>query len=155
MNRSNERGFALVTVLILLAMLTAVLFGYVALTQVELSTTKSSMGSVRGFYAAEAGLNVRGELIRQEFLGYNLPSGSSPDDPSGQLPCDGNLDPGSGDYQCVMFSFEDREVRTYVEEGANNPASIVIPRGEAYQNLHAAEYEYNVFSAALSGGRSK
>jgi hypothetical protein len=145
----NERGFSLITVVILIAMLTAVLFGYVALTQVELSTTKSSMGSVQGFYAAEAGLNVRAELIRQEFLGYNLPTGSSPEDPTGQLPCESGLDYGSGDFQCLFHGLDERVVRTYVEEAPTNPASIVIPRGEAYQNLHAAEYAYDVFSAAI------
>ena len=56
---NGERGFALVTVMLLAVLLMALLAGYFALTNIELSTTRSSMRSLQGFYAAEA-------LLKQE-----------------------------------------------------------------------------------------
>lgn len=145
--RGDERGFALVTVLMLLALLMTLLAGYYTLTRIEMSTTRSSMNSFRGFYAAEAGLNVRADLVRQTFVGYNRPTGTSPTDGGGTVPCaTGNL--GSGDFACSDYDFENRVTTTYIEEPAGNPQNIVIPRGEPFQNLNAQEYQYVVYSTA-------
>jgi hypothetical protein len=107
-----------------------------------------------GFYAAEAGLNVRGELIRDEFLGYNRPSGTSPDATD---PCvGGNL--GSGEMACQTFEFNDRTVSTYVlEDPANNDPddserAITVPPGELFAGLSAIQYRYSVFSEATPPG---
>jgi hypothetical protein len=107
------------------------------------------MDSFSGFYAAEAGLNVRADAVRQLFQGSGLPSGSSPDDSAGAVPCVNGND-GSGDYACTDYAFRDRQVITYVEEAINNGTPIVVPRGEDYQNLHGVEYHYVVYSRAIS-----
>lgn len=60
----------------------------------------------------------------------------------------GNL--GASDYACETFSFSQRDVRTYVEEDAANPVSILVPPGETFQNLNAQEYRYNVASIAVN-----
>lgn len=146
--RDSERGFALATVLMMLVMLMALLSAYFLVTRIEQSTTRSTMDHTRGFYAAEAGLNLRAEEIRQTFVDYNLPAGASPAEIPGQLTCLAG-DMGAGDYQCQSDALEDRSVLTYVSEPAGNPRTIVVPRGELYQNLIASEYGYRINSAAV------
>ena len=41
-----------------------------------------------GFYAAEAGLNLRAGLVTQTFQGFSQPAGTSPDLESSTAPCD-------------------------------------------------------------------
>ncbi len=142
----SERGAALATVLILIAMLSALLMAFFLLTKMELSMTKSSMDGNRGYYAAEAGANLRAEAVRQTFLGFSLPSGTSPPDSPGQLPCQGAQ--GTGDLACSTFAFKGRDVLTYVKETAGNPTAITIPPGEPYAYLNASEYRYVVHSVA-------
>ena len=149
MNPRDERGYALITALMLLALLMALLIGYFSLTAVDRATTRSTMDSMRGFYAAEAGLNIRSEGIRSIFNNYNMPSGSAPIEGGVKPPCaTGNL--GSGDYACVDQSIGNRTVSTYMSHLAGSPRDIVIPRGEPYQNLNAQEYRYQVNSTTFS-----
>ena len=150
MNRHDRQaGVALVTALMLLALIMTLMIGYYLLTHLELFNTKASMDSFRGFYAAEGGLNVRADLVRTAFEGYNRPSGTSPAQGQGSPPCAaGNT--GSGDFACTGYTLQRRTVTTFVEEAPDNPVAIVIPRGERYQNLHAQEYRYGVYSNAAS-----
>jgi len=148
----SQRGFALITVMMLLALLMTMIVGYFTLTRIELSTTRSSMNSFRGLYSAEAGLNIRAADVREIFVGYNRPGGEGPDLAGATDACDpGNL--GSGDYACRFHVFEDRNVQSFLAESPENPLSIVIPRGEQYQNLNAQEYGYTAYSesTALDG----
>ena len=145
----NERGVALISVMMLLALLMSLLVGFYALTRIESSTTKSSMNSFRGFYAAEAGLNLRAGLVRIAFQGFWQPTGTSPDPDAAKAPCEpGNL--GTGDLACVSYDLQNRTIDTYLEESEFSPSAIVIPRGEIFQNLSASEFEYAVFSRATS-----
>ena len=148
----SEQGIALVAGMMLTAMLVAVLTAYFTMTQVELRTTKASINQSQGFYAAEAGLNVRAELIRQTFLGYNRPQGTPPAASPGTLPCSG-VDTGSDDFACVSYDLRERDVQTHVEESAGNPTAILIPPGEPYQNLNAQEYGYEIRSIAVNAAR--
>lgn len=116
----------------------------------ETSTTGSSLNGVRGFYAAEAGLNLRADQVRRIFVGYNRPAGTGPDPASSDAPCEGS-NGGSGDLACAEYAFQGRRIRTYLEEMSGNPISVVIPRGELFQNLHAQEYRYETFASAFSG----
>lgn len=140
-----RKGFALVSTLIMLVVLMALLTAYFVLTRVELGTTQASVRQTTGFYAAEAGLNLRAEEIRAKFLGYNRPQGTSP---SPTNPCQGS-NWGSGDFACKTYTFSGRTVRTYVVEDPNNPRNVTIPPGELYENLDAQEYRYTLFSEAL------
>ena len=145
----NQQGFALIAVLMLVSLVAALLSAHYLLTRADLSTTDSAMDRTRGFYAAEAGLNLRAQQIREEFEGYNRPAGSPPPDLPGQLPCVPGAT-GSGDFACRAYSFSDRDVRTYVTEDPANPVAILIPPGEAFQNLNAQEYRYGVSSLAVN-----
>ena len=138
-------GFALTTAILMVAVLMAMAAAYFMLTQIELSTTRSTTNQASGFYAAEAGLNLRAEDIRATFVGYNRPTGTSP---TTQNPCTGS-NRGSGDFACKTYTINGRAVRTYVLEHPGNPTHIRIPPGELYQNLSAQEYRYSVFSVAV------
>ena len=85
-----------------------------------------SRASTLGFYSAEAGLNLRADTIRNVFVGYNRPTGTSP---SATNPCTaGNM--GSGDFACSTYNFNSRDVKTYVNENPSNPQIITVPPGE-------------------------
>lgn len=142
---SRRQGFALVSSLILLAVLMALLTAYFTLSQIEISATRSTANQTAGFYAAEAGLNLRAEEVRVKFQGYNRPSGTSP---SATNPCVGS-NQGSGDFACKSYTLSGREVISYVVETPGNPQIVRIPPGEDYQNLNAQEYRYSVFSQAV------
>ena len=70
----KAQGFALVTVLIMGVVLAALLAAYFSTTITEVNTTRAAANSASGFYAAEAGLNLRAEEIRQKFQGYSRPT---------------------------------------------------------------------------------
>jgi hypothetical protein len=140
-----RKGFALVTVLIMLAVLMSLLTAYFTLTRIELGATQASVRQTTGFYAAEAGLNLRAEEVRARFLGYGRPSGTSP---SGNNPCRGS-NQGSGDFACKTYTISGRTVRTYMVEPPGNPQTVRIPPGELFGNLEAQEYRYSLFSEAI------
>lgn len=150
---SRERGAALITALLVTVLITALLAAYFILTRTEMATTRHSMNGTRGFYAAEAGLNLRASAIRSSFVGYERPTGTPPTLSSGQVPCVSGAQ-GSGDFACQQRSFSDRNVHTFVIEDAANPSNINIPPGEPFQNLSALEYQYSLNSVAVgSEGR--
>lgn len=140
----KESGFALVTVLMLLALLLSLLGVYYVTTSSELASVRSTKNATTGFFSAEGGLNTRAEIIRQVFVGFNRPAGTSP---GATNPCAGG-NSGSGDYQCESYNLNDRNVISYVNEDSGNPVILTIPPGERYQNLNAQEYSYTAVSKA-------
>jgi hypothetical protein len=142
--RSSTRGFVLVTTLLLVVIFLVFIAAYSELSRVELVTTRSSRSSTEGFYAAEAGLNLRADVIRDIFNGYNQPSGTSP---SSTDACEGT-DMGTGDFACQTYTIGNRSAVTYIVEEPGNPISIKIPSGERYGGLSAQEYRYTTASAA-------
>lgn len=141
---TSQNGIALVSVMVMAAALLALFAAYATLTRFEQKNTRFSKQSVSGFYAAEAGLNVRAEAIRAKFIGYNVPQGSSP---SSATPCSG-ADTGSGDFACADYEFNGRDVTTFVTEEPGNPYLRTIPAGEKYESLYANEYRYTTRSEA-------
>jgi hypothetical protein len=122
----------------------ALIAAYNTLVSIELASTKYSKDSTTGFYAAEAGLNIRAEEVRQVFVGYNRPDGTSPNETDA---CEAGND-GSDDFACQTGEYNNRDVITYITEDPSNPISLTIPPGERYQNLNAQEYRYTVKSVA-------
>ena len=143
---ASQRGYALLTVLLMLALLSAIALSFFTLTRSEMQAVQSNRNSVRGYYAAEGGLNVRAEQLRNIFVNYALPSGSAPTVASACTP--GNL--GSGDYMCAFHSLDNRSVSTYVIDDPTSPRQIVVPLGEPFQGLNAAVYDYDLRSVASS-----
>ena len=171
-NRKNQ-GFAIITALLLIVVLGAMAVTFFSLTKTELNTTTAVADSTKGFYAAEAGLNVRGAQIRSTFNGFQRPEGSPP---TSENPClDG--DNGSGNFACDdSLIIQGRTVRTYAEErtcldtgtggnvandgicdtdtatvgGARLPTVITIEQNDRFAGLNAQEYKYSTFSDAYN-----
>lgn len=157
-NRAPDRnGFAVVTALLLSIVLMALLATMFALTNLEVRSSSVNADITSGFYAAEAGLNVRGELIRAEFQGYRRPAGASPAAGPSDEPCVG-ANVGSGDFACQTLDVNARTVTTYVveDERNNDPddieRTITVPPGELFAGLSAIQYRYSVFSEAVPPG---
>ncbi len=140
--RSNS-GFALLTVLFLIAVMASLFAAYTVLTRTELALVKTTRDSASGFNAAEAGLNLRAEEIRSVFLDFAFPEGTSP---TSVADCDAGST-GSGDYVCRDYNFgNSHSATTYIEEDPSNPEYTIIPPGEAFAGLNAQEYRYTVTS---------
>ena len=141
-----ESGFALITVLLLLSLMTALLGAYLTITKIELATSRSSQDTSSGFYAAEGGLNIRASDIRTTFVGYNVPTGTSPSDTN---PCVGS-NQGAGQFACTSTTIGGKTVSTYVKDhqAGTNPQMVKIPQGELFQNLWAQEFRYTANATA-------
>ena len=154
---SSRGGFAVVTVLLLTVVLGALLAAMFSLTTTEIASSRVNADITSGFYAAEAGLNVRGELIRREFQGYNRPTGTSPD--ATDACAAGNT--GSGNMACQTLEVNQRTVTTYVLEDPRNDdpddseRMITVPPGEQFAGLSAIQYRYSVFSEAAPPGEDR
>lgn len=152
---NKDKGYLFILVLGLGLALHSLLVAYAVVNKVERITTRSASDINSGFYGAEAGLNRRAEEIRQTFVDFNRPSGSSPSSVAACLDSDSTND-GTGDYQCKQYEFvpasENKEghiAATYaVERNGGQPKTGVIPRGEPYQNLNMLEYTYSIYSIA-------
>ncbi|WP_157452055.1 pilus assembly PilX N-terminal domain-containing protein [Deinococcus aquatilis] len=149
----RTQGLALVTALIFMVVMLAVLTAYLTMTTTELKTNNISQNGVEGFYAAEGGLNMRAEQVRNIFKGYLRPVGTAPSTAGGALPCVGT-NVGSGDMRCIAYTLNGRTVNTYMVDVTNyisgNPESGTVGPGDIYAGLNYAQYAYTVKSEALS-----
>ncbi|RME58897.1 MAG: hypothetical protein D6780_05970, partial [Candidatus Dadabacteria bacterium] len=144
MKKSSQKGLALLSVLFFLAAIVLIMMTYTLISRYEALNLKSSKHSLSGFNAAEAGLNLRAQLIKDQFVNYNRPTGTSPSSPDD---CSNPDTQGSGDFACQTYQFEGgQKAITYVVEDESNPTQIVIPTGEAYAGLLASEYRFTVTS---------
>lgn len=153
MKKKKEAGFALLTVYLLLGALLALLGVYFTMTKIELATTKHSKDSATGFYSAEAGLNIRANMVRNIFLGYQRPAGDEVDTTQ-EVCIAGNM--GTDDFECQTYQINGRTVLTYVTEDDDNPYNQPVPAGDRYEGLDMQEYRYRVISEARnSDGRTE
>ncbi|HMO17861.1 MAG TPA: hypothetical protein PKA63_06800 [Oligoflexia bacterium] len=143
----NQNGLALFSVITAIAVILVLISTYHTITRIELSSNYASIASKLGFFSAEAGLNLRASEIREKFLGYNRPSGTSPDS-TGACKSGNN---GSGDFSCKSFTLPDSKHSSisYIEEEPGNPLMLSIPPGELYQGLNAQEYRYSAISQGI------
>lgn len=128
MNRRNDRGLALIGVILVLAMLMGLA---AALSKVVNSDTqlRGAFGrGVTGMYAAESGLNTGMGEFKNIFLSFNVPTAS--------------------DYVDRSFSLGKRTVTYGLSERAGNPQLITIPAGELFGGLNSQQYIYTVSSKA-------
>jgi Tfp pilus assembly protein PilX len=141
-------GYTLVITLAVLLILSVLLLTYAITSKVDNASSNASAKGTTGFYAAEAGLNLRAKEVYDRFVDYNRPSGTSP---ANWKAC---LDPtafkGTGDFQCqTNTDISTQPVTTYIEDETGSvPKTVVIPAGENNEGLTAQEYRYNVISIA-------
>ncbi|NJM68127.1 MAG: hypothetical protein HC851_21895 [Acaryochloris sp. RU_4_1] len=155
-HRHQESGYSLVVSIAMLLILSTLLITAAIVSKVDTSSTSASAKSSTGFFAAEAGLNVRAKQIRERFEGYNRPTGTTPadSDSDGERwdSCASGSSLGSGDFVCTNNSFQGQNVVTYVEDKTvlvgGQPQSITIPTNEKFGGLSAQEYRYDLVSVA-------
>jgi hypothetical protein len=161
----SEGGYIIVVVAGLIVAISALLLTGELFSRADSNSTKSSGNSAAGFYAAEAGLNLRAKEIRAKFEGYSVPTGVSPiTNNSSNRPCStGNV--GTLDFACdSSLTVQDYlypndttkriPVSTYVIDqnnivgGVTTPISVTIGPSEPFAGLNAQEYRYDVVSTA-------
>lgn len=145
-NRVHE-GFVMVSMLMLMTFIMGLGGIYYITTSNDIASMRYSKAASSSFYTAEAGLNIRAQEIRDIFVGYNQPTGTTIN--TALTPCSGsNL--GTGDFRCKNYLFNSRTTQTYVLNDAGNPYTITVPPGELYQNLQAQEYRYRAKAIAVN-----
>ena len=150
LHRQKEKGYTLIVVVTGVLLLGSLLTVQALINKVDTSNQQASKNQTEGFFAAEAGLNLRAKEIRNVFEGYNRPQGTSPD--SWQACLDDNTsNDGDGDFACdTDHSFQEQNVSTYLVESPDNPTSITISPGELYAGLNAQEYRYDLNSVSTT-----
>jgi Tfp pilus assembly protein PilX len=157
LSSQSERGYILVIVLSIVLGMTALIALYAKSSQVEKLNTKASTDINTGFYAAEAGLNLRAEEIRKEFINYGQPKGEPPSSAKACLDKDPSND-GDEDLKCINYTnFTSATTNdnayfatTYVVEKNNGqPVAGTVAKGDQFQGLNMLEYGHSLYSLAF------
>ncbi|MCY7367585.1 MAG: hypothetical protein LH474_05465 [Chamaesiphon sp.] len=128
---SNEGGYAMMLVSIVTVMMFSLLAAYLTITNLSRSATNAYTESNSTFYAAESGLNQRSNAVRQKFVGYATPSGTSPGTLAGEIAGPENMaacvdtdltNDGSGDFACQKLVLNYRQ-STGTTVSSNSPGS--------------------------------
>ena len=78
-SQSNDSGYILVVTSVLLVTLSSLLVTAAVMSKVNNDSTKASVKSNKGFYASEAGVNLRAKKIKDKFRNFSAPDGTPPD----------------------------------------------------------------------------
>jgi Tfp pilus assembly protein PilX len=74
----SDQGYAMMLTAIVSILLFSLLTAYMTISNLSKSSTNAYVDGTNTFYAAESGLNGRAEQLRQKFIGYASPTGTSP-----------------------------------------------------------------------------
>ncbi|MBF2058018.1 MAG: hypothetical protein IGQ45_12590 [Cyanobacterium sp. T60_A2020_053] len=154
--KSSDGGYVLVIAIGTILALSGLLVVYGQSNRVQKTAIDSNIDSSSGFYAAEAGLNLRAQNVRDLFLNRNTPVGNPPQSAKACLGTDSSIQ-GTGDYQCQIFQFaqssENRSgyiASTYLTGGTQTLG--VVPRGDRFENLNMIENSYSLYSLSFKEG---
>ncbi|BAQ60593.1 hypothetical protein GM3708_999 [Geminocystis sp. NIES-3708] len=156
-HKSNqEQGYILVIALGVVLALSGLMALYAKTNnQSEKETSTAAVSSNSGFYGAEAQLNIRANRLREKFLDYGTPQGTSPSKADACF--DNNANQGSGDFACEDKTIEspdqkmsDTLVTTYVTE-KNGGVGVKgkVPQGDAYQGLSMLEVGHSIYALSF------
>ncbi|BAQ64567.1 hypothetical protein [Geminocystis sp. NIES-3709] len=152
-NSSQQQGYVLVLAIGVVVGLAGLVALYAKTSRVEQYNTSATVDSNSGFYGAEAGLNLRANLLREAYLNYEQPEGTSPTSSTACFDSNTSND-GTGDFQCDKFEVGAADtkrspgsVTTYVVAKNNGDATVgIVPRGNAFQGLTMLEYGHSIYS---------
>ncbi|WP_299486847.1 hypothetical protein [Acaryochloris sp. IP29b_bin.137] len=143
--RSSQSGYSLVVTVAMLLILSTLLISAAVVNKVNSASTQASSKSNLGYYAAEAGLNLRAKEIKETFEDGNRPAGLPP---ANWQACtdDSGSNNGSGDFACKAYNLPGQTAQTFLEESSFE--QIPVPEGEEFEGLIAQEYKYDLISVA-------
>ena len=151
---SQQSGFVLIATMIMMSVLMALFGAYMTITRIELGSSSKSVSSHRGFNAAEAGLNIRAQVLRDVFNNYAIPTGTAP---SSIADCSNSAyQATSNNFRCATYTFGKHAATTFIVPVAGYPKDITIPLGERFQTLSAKEYKFQATSVSRdASGRTE
>jgi hypothetical protein len=135
----DQRGIVLVVTLMLAALLGAVAATYSMLVRADIQLHGGAAQDRRGFYAAEAGLNLGMTEASNIFKAHNLPTSSDLVEKSitvGKRAALYKLSPVPGYDPCT--------------EGEDENCYTIIPTGEKFAGLRSIPYRYTVSSKSIN-----
>jgi hypothetical protein len=139
----NEGGYAMMIVSIVTVMMFSLLAAYLTITNITRSATNAYTEGNSTFYTAESGLNRRSDAIRQKFINYATPTGTSPGaiagviaGPENMVAClDGDLtNDGTDDFACQTL-----------EPSYNHLTGTTVSTGAATDYSNSVKYSAYTF----------
>lgn len=155
-NRNSEGGYILIIALGIVLALSGLLALYAKSNRFEVLSATSTVDSNSGFYAAEAGLNLRAEKIRKAFES-DIPKGTPPESIMDCFDNDPTND-GTDDLACVTYDdfvsasehSANYKTTTYVvEKGAGLVGTV--PKGDPFQGTSMIEQPHSLYSVSYKG----
>ncbi|WP_017293270.1 hypothetical protein [Geminocystis herdmanii] len=151
---NQQQGYILVVAIGIVLALSGLMALYAkTINQSEQETTTALASSNTGFYAAESALNIRANKLREIFLNYGTPKGTSPNKADACFISGANK--GSGDFACEEKRIEspdksDTLVTTYVTEKNGGEGVVgIVPQGDAYQGLSMLEVGHSIYALSF------
>jgi hypothetical protein len=157
--QKNDPGYILFFTVGIVLALTGLVLTYSLANRVEQAQAKASAAGSSGFYAAEAGLNLRAKDVKDKFLNFGYPTGTAPTDWKACTDTSSGND-GAGDFACLSYELPGQDglttkVPTYIVPPATD--SYGLPKSEsvgitsgAFKGLQAIQYKYTVTSLAMN-----
>jgi hypothetical protein len=139
---SPASGYAMVITSIVTLMMFSLLAAALAITNLNKSSTNAYMEGNSTFYASESGLNQRSNEIRQKFVNYSTPNGTSPGQVAGSIAGIENMSAcfgsdttkwGTGDFACQKLDLN-----------YNHASNLQVSRGADGKSLSATDATGNV-----------
>ncbi|MBL1209875.1 hypothetical protein [Geminocystis sp. GBBB08] len=153
---NQEQGYILVIALGIILALSGLMALYAKTNnKSEKETAMAAASSNSGFYGAEGQLNVRANQIREKFLNYGTPQGTSPSKADACFVTGANQ--GTGDFACDSKTIispdpkvSDTLVTTYVTE-KNGGVGVqgTVPQGDAFQGLSMLEVGHSIYALSF------
>jgi hypothetical protein len=146
---SPASGYAMVVTSIVTLMMFSLLAAALAITNLSKSSTNAYMEGNSTFYAAESGLNKRANELRQRFINYATPDGTSPGQVAGSIAGIGNMSAcldnsptknwGTLDFACQQLDLN-----------YNHASNLKVSQGEDGKSLASTDASGNVKYTAFT-----
>ena len=144
-----EGGYAMMIVSIVTVMMFSLLTAYLTISNISRSATNAYTEGNSTFYTAESGLNQRSDAVRQKFVNYATPMGTSPGAIAGVLAGPENMaacldvpttNDGTGDFACQTL-----------EPSYNHLTGTNVSNNAATDYSNSVKYSAHIFAKTRSG----
>jgi hypothetical protein len=133
LGRCSQRGFSLVTVIMLVGLLVSVSGALAVRVRLDTLGQAAFHTAPQNLAIAEAGVNQGVAQFRNIFVDGNIPNGSSASH--------------TGDYAVQTASLGGQQINYQLDQPATNPTNKRLPLGVPFGGLNVLQYNYAVTSA--------